>query len=1042
MPDPRETVPATQAVHVEDHSTRTGDSRSTSDSTGESKRDGEPLPRSFGRYELRQLLGAGGMGSVYLAHDSRLDRLVALKLPRSTGDSTAWRDRFLIEAKAAANIQHPNICAVHDLGEVDGQPFLTMTLLEGETLAARMKRDGPLPEGTARSIVATVARAIAAAHSRGIVHRDLKPANIMLEPDGRVVVMDFGLAIRANGDDHRITQAGTILGTPAYMSPEQLAGDPATISPATDIYSLGAILFELLTGRVPFQASTFGALAAQIERDPPPRPSSINPGIDASTDELVLVALAKRPSNRFSSAAAFADAVERLAPPPEGANEQIHSGTHVRSSMGRSSRLPSRLRNRLKWSFAVSCVLIASSAVVMMQMQSASIDVPDHGTYARNANPLPPRVDDAPSDGRKEANPLPPAPQEMRHEIDKLAKAIADAKDNPERLTETAEASLRLLMEVPAPLRRDAEERLLRPLAVELFAIRADGSARIVLEKFVTVVPELEGYRLALLAEDAKARIDVVRASEDFNQSGSPRSRAVLGIAEVREAKGLEGSQRESLLMKGVANLEAAVADLDKSDPDRFAESARREAVAAMLELSEVHVNKRNHKAALAVLERADRIGRDRTDPATRGRVRLALAISLWETAGNRTDVALTRAADDLRSILDDKTALGHEARYRLVLLELYRGGAIRADHASSNYESDKLRCVSVPLQKMSVESAAAWKLLQDIPSGNSPLLIELVEWRACLACLVANQFASSADAKRRETLDIAIQSLEKLAAADPLCATARRLRFLSSRTTLTAHPDLDSPAFKALWTPATKLRDQLLAMQPAMRLPGTPGRDARVFDCAMSMARAHAAAIPELKRSPSIREVDACLDLIRTLPRLSEDAVGELEEFAMEKSVSAAKAYERREQAQSAVLATISLSAFELIGSVDPELKVAKFDNRGLVGAAYRDFVAMLVENNIAVKPEGLPDSPATVDLLIQVDGVLAQAERLLHRIKDPDETARHRAANVAKHRRELQLIWFDKGLDAAIEAAKARGDEARAKSWSAFKAKRSGKP
>ncbi|MBX9624344.1 MAG: serine/threonine protein kinase [Gemmataceae bacterium] len=272
----------------------------------------DDLPRAFGRYELRNLLGRGGMGAVYLAHDPGLDRLVALKIPRPVEHGPAvWRDRFLAEARAAATLHHPNICPVYEFGEADGRPYLTMAYIPGETLADRLGRAGPLPVPEAVALVRTAARAMAEAHDRGIVHRDLKPANVMIDRRGQPVVMDFGLALRtAASDDLRLTLSGVAMGTPAYMPPEQAGGEHEAIGPPADVYALGVILYELLTGRVPFRERSFGKLLAQIVRDPPAPPSGFNPAVDPALDALILTALEKEPGRRFATAGALADALD------------------------------------------------------------------------------------------------------------------------------------------------------------------------------------------------------------------------------------------------------------------------------------------------------------------------------------------------------------------------------------------------------------------------------------------------------------------------------------------------------------------------------------------------------------------------------------------------------------------------------------------------------------------------------------------------------------------------------------------------------------
>lgn len=275
---------------------------------------GELLPRGFGRYELRALLGRGGMGAVYQAYDPELDRLVALKIPKALGNEIDdWRERFKVEARAAATIQHPNICPVYEVGESNGQPYLTMPLIEGETLASRLRRLGRMPIDEALSLVSLIARSMSEAHQRGIVHRDLKPANIMIDRRGQPIIMDFGLAYRTVGtSDLKVTLSGVALGTPEYMPPEQAGGDHEAIGPSSDVYSLGVVLNELVTGRVPFLGKSFGKLVAQIERDPPPSPSQLNPEVNSALESVILKSLEKQPSDRFSSAIAFANALDAV----------------------------------------------------------------------------------------------------------------------------------------------------------------------------------------------------------------------------------------------------------------------------------------------------------------------------------------------------------------------------------------------------------------------------------------------------------------------------------------------------------------------------------------------------------------------------------------------------------------------------------------------------------------------------------------------------------------------------------------------------------
>jgi serine/threonine-protein kinase len=263
-----------------------------------------------GRYRLEASIGTGGMAQVYRGLDTTLDRTVAIKIlaPQFARDPS-FVDRFRREAQAAARLNHPNIVNVYDTG-VDGDTnYIVMEYVEGRTLAEYLASGGRLAPTRAAGIAEKVAEALAAAHAQGVIHRDIKPANIMVTRDGRVKVMDFGIARLVAGPD-TVEQTAAVLGTAAYLSPEQAQGQ--TVDARSDLYSLGVVLYEMLAGRPPFTGDSAMAVAYKHVQETPPPPSSLNHDVPPPLDAVVMRALAKNPANRYQTAGEFRDDLQRV----------------------------------------------------------------------------------------------------------------------------------------------------------------------------------------------------------------------------------------------------------------------------------------------------------------------------------------------------------------------------------------------------------------------------------------------------------------------------------------------------------------------------------------------------------------------------------------------------------------------------------------------------------------------------------------------------------------------------------------------------------
>jgi len=269
---------------------------------------------TLGNYRILAPLGQGGMASVYRAHQENLDREVAVKvLPPWYAADESFVERFKLEAKLVARLSHANIVMVHDAGEQNGHIYIVMQLIDGGTLKQRLDQfhaqGQPMDAMETNRIFKQVASALSYAHEQGIIHRDVKPVNVLMDRSGRPILSDFGIAKVLASTSEQLTRPGAGVGTPEYMSPEQCRGE--AVDARSDIYSLGIMLFEALTGCPPFQGDNYPALAHKHIYIMPPRPSSINLLISPAIDQVILTALMKEPAQRYQQASEMAEALER-----------------------------------------------------------------------------------------------------------------------------------------------------------------------------------------------------------------------------------------------------------------------------------------------------------------------------------------------------------------------------------------------------------------------------------------------------------------------------------------------------------------------------------------------------------------------------------------------------------------------------------------------------------------------------------------------------------------------------------------------------------
>ncbi|WP_131813553.1 serine/threonine-protein kinase, partial [Mycolicibacterium fortuitum] len=279
------------------------------------------LGTRFGPYELKSLIGVGGMGEVYRAYDTVKERTVAVKLLRTEiAADASFQERFRRESRVAARLQEPHVIPVHDFGEIDGVLYIDMRLVEGASVKELLRSGGPLTPERATAIVTQVAAALDAAHADGLVHRDIKPENVLLTPDDFAYLVDFGIA--HVGGEASVTMTGVLIGSSAYMAPERFSGGP--VGPAADVYALTCLLYEMMIGRPPYEAGDLRQLMSAHMFSPPPRPSIMRRGIPRAFDEVVAKGMAKDAVDRYPSAGELAKAARPQQLLDAGPLDQTH----------------------------------------------------------------------------------------------------------------------------------------------------------------------------------------------------------------------------------------------------------------------------------------------------------------------------------------------------------------------------------------------------------------------------------------------------------------------------------------------------------------------------------------------------------------------------------------------------------------------------------------------------------------------------------------------------------------------------------------------
>lgn len=392
-------------------------------------------------YRLTEELGAGGMGVVYKAHDTRLDRFVAIKFLSAASVTAKDRRRFEAEAQSAAGIHHPNICPIYEIGEHQGQLFFVMALVDGKTISDRV-HDGPLPIDTALDIAIQVAGGLDKAHRGGVVHRDIKSANIVVDDDGHAWILDFGVAQRENSD---LTASGAIVGTPAYMSPEQAQGLP--VDHRSDLWSLAVVLFEMLTGQVPFHGSSHYSVLHAIVTEDPHSVSTLRAGIPDRIVQFMTTAFAKDRDKRWQSATQMAEELATIRKALLAESETLGSDTVTHANTVRNTSSAKPKDSRMVWHkrrFFLAAVALLSMALLILAIRRL---LPSDGLPAeKRIAVLPFTVVGNAAEMQPLADGLMETLTSKLSEIDDLQKSlmVVPASEVRSRNINTAEAALRI----------------------------------------------------------------------------------------------------------------------------------------------------------------------------------------------------------------------------------------------------------------------------------------------------------------------------------------------------------------------------------------------------------------------------------------------------------------------------------------------------------------------------------------------------------------------------------------------------------------------